>query len=779
MVEGRVCWNIRWSQVCEGELSSRLSRGFAANVLALIICLGLKCYNVTLDLVYIHAFMALPRPLAKILTCHNCQRWILRSFIAGIGGQATLQPFQRQHRGFSRTATRLNEARGRIQKEEREEHPLNEINDEVAKAFQTDPEPETMPEEPSQDRYTPWYLQVQQPVQQPKSPVADRQKVPEVPEHPPSILQPLIEHVSIELGIDDISLLDLRSLDPPPALGANLLMIIGTARSEKHLHVSADRLCRWLRSTYKMSPYADGLLGRNELKLKMRRKAKRSKLLSAVGAKATGDGEIDDGIRTGWVCVNLGRVDGGELPESKEKVQRAEGIVGFGARTEGCNVVVQMMTEEKRSHIDLEKLWVDMLNRAKREKAKESMEGLEGGEVANGEADTTLGLTVDVISSQQHQAASNPTLYPTAHMPNQGAGQQLRAYHTSARRTQAAAETQQAFSLEDSAMSTPIQRPDVAIADSSIATMTDLLTALCSMPHARAFRALGDSLFAASPELTVDETLQRARSEEDAADTPFIRSFYQAMPAFPGPQHWHMHIQLLAYARQLGHRDMHTNVLTAQLTNMQIAGLIPEERTFKLVLRSALAPLGKAGLYDGADRTPSFAKMHAIFNVLEDMEACGYNPVAPDILELLYQACIGQPQPRTGYELSTIIPALGAARLNRHIRENDWPSFWRTWRSYPQRFLPRTAGMYRVLFDAVGDGKLEDVREAIEVMRTYLPEMEREEPAVVLEDHVGIVRAAMRALEFVEPKLRDVSGSGNASREWNGWYERCGTALSD
>jgi len=223
-----------------------------------------------------------------------------------------------------------------------------------------------------EETFVPWYLQVQQPpAEKHESPMAARQRLPDLPEHPPSILQPLLEHVSVELGMDDLTLLDLRSLDPPPALGANLLMAIGTARSEKHLHVSADKLCRWLRSEHKLSPFADGLLGRNELKIKMRRRAKRSRLLSAVGSKNTGNSEIDEGIRTGWVCVNVGRVEGGELPEEVEKVQRQEGIIGFGARSGGCRIVVQLMTEEKRGDMDLEKLWTGILNRAQREKERD------------------------------------------------------------------------------------------------------------------------------------------------------------------------------------------------------------------------------------------------------------------------------------------------------------------------------------------------------------------------------------------------------------------------
>lgn len=208
----------------------------------------------------------------------------------------------------------------------------------------------------------PWYLQVDTP-QAPAYPLSDRQRLPEIPINPPPILEPLLKYISIDLGLDDLTLFDLKGLDPPPALGANLLMLLGTARSERHLHVSADRLCRWLRSTHQLTPFADGLLGRNELKLKMRRKARRAKLLGSVGASQNSN--PDDGIRTGWVCVNVGTVESGH--EDRETIETVE-FVGFGSRAGGVKIVVQMLTEEKRGELDLEDLWGGMLKRqAKRD----------------------------------------------------------------------------------------------------------------------------------------------------------------------------------------------------------------------------------------------------------------------------------------------------------------------------------------------------------------------------------------------------------------------------
>ena len=110
--------------------------------------------------------------------------------------------------------------------EKEEEHPLNEINNAATEA--SDLEAANAPNKPTQDSI-PWYLQVQQPIAQQESPLAARQRLPELPGYPPKILQRLLEHVSIELGMDDLSLLDLRPLDPAHQRSAvNLIMIIGT-----------------------------------------------------------------------------------------------------------------------------------------------------------------------------------------------------------------------------------------------------------------------------------------------------------------------------------------------------------------------------------------------------------------------------------------------------------------------------------------------------------------------------------------------------------------------
>ncbi|KAI2606915.1 uncharacterized protein GGS25DRAFT_493785 [Hypoxylon fragiforme] len=195
----------------------------------------------------------------------------------------------------------------------------------------------------------PWYLQVEPPrhvasIEQPP--------LPEVPEGAPRIVNLLLEYISEELGLDELELLDLRELYPPAALGPNLFMLFGTARSERHLSVSAGRLQRWLRVKHRIYANADGLLGPNERKMKLRRKAKRAKLLGGVE-------DTDDGIQTGWICVNLGTINRGK---DQSAVIADDGrVAGFGVSQNGHTVVVQIMTESRRAELKLETLWKQAL----------------------------------------------------------------------------------------------------------------------------------------------------------------------------------------------------------------------------------------------------------------------------------------------------------------------------------------------------------------------------------------------------------------------------------
>lgn len=317
----------------------------------------------------------------RATACSNCRTSLLRSFtsIAGVQWHANTATATRLWRtpgatqtsiryssNASDTLSKFNHAAGvpdtaQLRDNEATENVLSqELAAEEAVEPKETPEAEALLQEDTQAvpqaSSTPWYLQIDTPATHIPT-LSERQMIPDLPPSPPAILQPLLERISVDLGLDDLSLLDLRKLDPPPALGSNLIMVIGTARSEKHLHVSADRLCRWLRTEYKLRPDADGLLGRNELKLRLKRKAKKAKLTGMPH-----EDDADDGVRTGWVCVNVGTVESAEGAQS-EVTQLDTGFVGFGRQSEGTKIVVQMLVEEKRAELDLERLWSGIARR--------------------------------------------------------------------------------------------------------------------------------------------------------------------------------------------------------------------------------------------------------------------------------------------------------------------------------------------------------------------------------------------------------------------------------
>lgn len=275
------------------------------------------------------------------------------------------------------------------------------------------PTPNAKGSEPS----VPWYLRTQASVPSPIQPA----HVPDLPSNPPPLLQPLLQYISVTAGLDDLSLLDLRHLDPPPALGPKLIMIIGTARSEKHLHVAADRFCRYLRRDHGLKANAAGLLGRNELKIKLRRKAKRMRMLANVGGAAP-EGNIDDGIRTGWICCTLGKIEA-HPDDSNVPGDNVDGFVGFSDVKPGVNIVVQMFTEEKRAETDLETLWGGVLRTHQRRDrtAEEVLQQLEE-DIEELEYDDES-LQEPIVEAKQSYTSPSPALQ--FHRPKSSPGDEF------------------------------------------------------------------------------------------------------------------------------------------------------------------------------------------------------------------------------------------------------------------------------------------------------------------------------------------------------------------
>lgn len=662
-------------------------------------------------------------------------------------------------------------------------------------------EPESIAEESQVPASTtPWYLEAQE-TELPANPFAKRQRLPDLPLNPPPILEQMLKHISVDLGLDYLNLIDLRLLDPPPALGANLLMIFGTARSEKHLNVSADRLCRWLRSNHKLTPHADGLLGRNELKLKLRRKARRSRMLGAAGSTETPS--TDDGITTGWVCVDVGSVANGPDAPVQEPWGEREGFVGFGARTDQARIVVQIMTEEKRGEVDLEGLWQGMLEREGRKKEGEKRAKEKREQAATSRAKDSLEPLEE--THEPEEPRPRHTFPPS--LQSSFPAQQVRRFHTSQRRhraddarsTLAEAEEPNEDELEPHFLPNELSVQAGSLSNSA--------AALTLRTHVEYLKDLKPS---------VALTMLGA-GDQDHDSTSFLQTFHSALPAFPDLQHYLSVIDLQSHALRLGARGYTRPHLLHLFQQIQISGYEIPQETFHLGLEALLLSphsldalsVRKDAAFDGLNalrRSLSFS-----FELLEQMEANGHESrteyvfllilrsitsptfadppntsseermyLAPSALDkLLYQyrrSLIHQPiynpssssssslrQPRA--LSSTALTAIHLALLRVSLSFALPSSIWASWSGLPSLLLPRPAEMYSVLYNGIADVGSQKV--ALSTLETCIPDMSREVPMVDMRGEVA--RGVIRLLK--------VAGVDVGTGVWKAWFERAREGL--
>ena len=636
----------------------------------------------------------------------------------------------------------------------------------------------TLDDEPStSDR--PWYLQVQDEQFAHLNPIAARQQLPKLPSNPPKILEGLLTHLSIDIGLDYLSVLDLRHVEPPPALGANLIMIFGTARSERHLNVSADRFCRWLRTEHKLTPYADGLLGRNELKLKMRRKMRRTRMLTAYGARESSS--QDDGITTGWVCVNAGVVDDCETADQ----ELSDGAIGFGTRTSGVSIVVQIMTDEKRGALDLEGLWQGVLNRSGR-KQQWSMEStLSSPSTLSQQLN---GNTASIRTSAKFLSQSPD---PKSRL------QQVRGLHTISPRRSADLQstTDQASLLNE--LETELTSPNKDLIN---ATPTGVGPA--------------ESLKSPSLEVSIDEELQHllgylfklsddaalealGHDEHDTSTTPFLQTFFAALPITLEIHHWKSRLELHAYGLHLAHPGYtqvgHRNLL---LEALACRPSLPEEffvDAFNTILFSAHTPGagGREPFIDNRTRlrpsptaprnknssrglTAFRSSMGIAFEILEYMEGHGYNILRPNTLLSLHHAISGPRFPAKLFEDSnpdyddmhiaslqnifreligqlyvdekSIPREITIAMLNTYASDGNWALFWNVWRSMALCNKRKDEELYTTMFNSVANSGMPT--RALQALRDQAGNMLQEAPAVRVEANGELALAVWKCLQL-------------------------------
>ena len=175
--------------------------------------------------------MASNRIVSSALRCTACQRHVLNAFAGAVNPsiklsiREALPQTSRQTRRLTTTSLR----RSDVVPPEEVERRMNSSSSGLAAleaevgieaAAQEDLRQTHEEDIPTQDEVTPWYLETQDAKPTPH-PFAERQRLPDLPLNPPPILQQLLKHISVHLGLDYLNLIDLRLMDPPPALAVS------------------------------------------------------------------------------------------------------------------------------------------------------------------------------------------------------------------------------------------------------------------------------------------------------------------------------------------------------------------------------------------------------------------------------------------------------------------------------------------------------------------------------------------------------------------------------
>ena len=598
----------------------------------------------------------------------------------------------------------------------------------------------------------PWYLQVDG-AQLDPNPLLKRQHLPELPPDPPPLLKSMLEHISTDLGLDDLTLYDLRQLDPPPALGANLIMIIGTARSEKHLHVSADRFCRWLKTSHKLSPYADGLLGRGELKLKLRRKARRARLLSNVGSSEKVN--ADDGIRTGWICVNVGNVPDGR--KSMVYKDLHEDYVGFGDQMDGAKAVIQMLTQEKREELDLEDLWGKSVRRHERKEAR--MSATEDSNNAAHQVGHLSTASKPAPSDIRFAAASRQGFSLGSYAP-------ARSYHTDvtvAATSPEGLDYQRADGTTEAAeKGKEYDRPQKLNAEQDSQIIPSNQDRLARLQHQ------------AHHLMALPQIQAKAMLRDD--NSSFWESFDRIYPLFPGLQEAEVKLDVLAYEQTLCPATGKDAVVQ---TFHEIASSFIDipVRMYTTVLETLMqAPVSPADVFEAASLIEqSCARGHdmgkewiraAMQQAILQLPDAPFAPrIRADAFERLRVVMKGMMGPVSVTAELEMLQA--CAQLGK------WREFWVIWRSFPRAMRPRPKELYVAMLHHIAARHHQ--AEAIRCIREHVPEMTLEEPSVAWDAEIAL---AVKACVLVaEPDIARTAAQEDAFGEWVSLWRQCNRTM--
>lgn len=560
-------------------------------------------------------------------------------------------------------------------------------------------------QENAEEDEQPWYLD-EEPRRHPTLAENNLTLLPKPPKGTPAILGRLIRELGETLGLEEIQLLDLRALDPPAALGPGLIMLFGTARSERHLHVSGRVLKSWVQSEG-LHPDADGVLTRRALKIQSRRQRKKAKLLGNASVSHTDT----EGLVTRWICMNLGTI--GSAPQEEIDIKSRDGMVtGFGTQrdTSGTTIVVQMMTDSKRKELALETLWSRILAR---------------------KGDPNL-IEDDLEYHERHRANREISMFTEgASLKTFVTPLQRRFFSTSYRRSSPLDGSPEVTDPPNHASAT--NNVDTFVdpmkyIDAKLAELGQLQTTLAGLSHADAIQALEDS--------------------PDGSPSDFLRTWNDAARFLPPEQTWGFRMRLVTGGRKLGSPRFTLRHLEELLDELELNGIVCSREDYSEMLQAVyLEPEGSEISVD--------MQSELALKILYTMSERGETILQTDVIVSLIESLVwaGGQQSGRQQEIQAVLeklvhqadlPYMGEKNIMRllsaYAHQGNWDRFWEVWRMPPKHLQTRSEDLYLFLWHTIAaTGSQRLCRQAI---RGHFFEMMNENPPI---KPIGPIKEAVQA----------------------------------
>lgn len=560
-----------------------------------------------------------------------------------------------------------------------------------------------------------WYLQ-EEPPRHPAL-IPSLQPLPEIPKNTPALLGDLVKYVAEDMGLDNLNLMDLRTLDPPPALGPSLVMLFGTARSERHLHISAGDLKSWLR-TKGINAHADGLVGRNEFKIKMRRRHRKAKMLG-TSASALGS---DDGVSTGWICVNLGTLGSAENNEMAFETPDGK-YAGFGVRQTGLTtIVVQLMTESRRRDLDLETLWSRIL-------ARRGDNTLIEDDLEYAEADTHPN-EISIFTE-----GGSPKVFATP--------SQRRFFSTSCR-----------------SLSPPDQFTQVTDPRTRSPNADNVDKLLDPVKCINAKIADLEQLQARYAGFTFTEAAEALEHPEDGHRSVFLGEWNDAIKFLAPEQSWRFRLWLVVAGRNLGLQRFTLATLHDLVQEMELLGIMCHRGHYLELLQAAyMEPIDS--------ETPLRNQSELAIVILNVMFERGEPIITTDVIVSLIESLARtQSQGEQQRALQSVLEKFLLQAdlpyidedfmirlLDAYAAQDNWDRWWDIWRLPPRHLRPRSNRMYIHMWSTMtATNHQARCREAI---RQCFDEMLNEQPPVKA---TGDVKQALEAcIRIADPAAEEIA----------------------